>query len=108
MLTLRLLSALSTNYARGEDEAPTFEFVRRSTEKELEQDMRVFNTWWKEVIEKQLDIDAQNAAYHAIWGMVLSRSQYAHENGVRQGIKLMHEAFSTVPTLDDIERRARY
>ena len=102
IMSLRQLAAISM-----QDNDFSREYLEESTDTELEEFMRSFDKWWECEMETNLSVEQQNTAFYAIQDLISSHRQYAHEAGIRVGIRLMQDAARNTPTLHEIERSMR-
>ena len=81
----------------------SLEYMAKSTYAHLEKAYRDYYSWRDTV---KLDHDEGSEADTTIMRLVSECMQYAREDGIRMGIRLMHEVMSDGPTDDEISCRA--
>ena len=104
MNTLRYLAAKATSC---EDSTIACEdFLRRTTEGDLEDAIREYNEWFEREIDT-LTVEKSNDAMDAIWTMANAKAQYHYENGYRAGVEFGRELYRRVSTEEEITARTR-
>lgn len=104
-LSLRLLSAVAVT-PRADGTLPTDDFLETESGCALEDALVKFHKWWESNVET-LPIKARNEAEDTVWDLVNAYEQYAHEQGLRDGVRLALELMRAVPSADELYRRAR-
>lgn len=104
MQTLRHISLYGMLLSRDET-GFSDEYLNRSTSDDLEESLKRFEEWWDHVAVKYLPQAEMDAGYDAILNMRNAYENQAREDGIRTGLRLLHEALCDVPNIMDIEKR---
>ena len=78
-------------------------FSDGNTAHNLEASIEAFEKWWGEAIDEKLDFEESNQAFDAIFNLVRDYSEFHYKRGVKQGVRLMHEALGESVSMRDIE-----
>lgn len=98
MSTIRRISMIDGVSGRNWFDVPK-EYIEQSTQEELDTAIKDFEKWWEDNVTKVFPIDVAEKGHYTVYCLMQAYEQAAREDGIRTGVRIVHEAFADAPVI---------